>query len=254
MKSLFLLILLFSSLSQAGVKSLTPDLEDVVTGKESLYQVSLSSAPTKEVIVLIHGIEIKHIEQEWRAALSFIRQQNKVAYFIKWSKRVSLDENVKVVLSNLKELNARYPEAELKIFAHSSGGAVAILALDKLTEEKSNVDLKLHTMASPLFGYGAPPTGLQTFIGSQFVGKSTMEIGQGIIDRLQNKELPACFHWITTNCDLDKHACKQRSGVYPQQGRKDLNELPCGEENTFYFDDETHHSIILRVLRSVLLK
>jgi hypothetical protein len=85
-------------------------------------------------------------------------------------------------------------------------------------------------------------------LGAPFVGWARIEIGQGVRKRLTRKNLN-CIQWITTNCQLDQHACL-KGRTYPQRGTKDNRDSICSEHRYFY--SETHVSILDRAISEIV--
>ncbi len=201
-------------------------------------------------VLLIHGLDFENFPFEYlRPIHSLIgRQRNSFAF--RWNKRDSIDKNSDQLIESLKKIMDLFPDHEVTVFAYSAGGGVALLALDKIKEDSFYSKISLHTIASPIYGYGAPDG---AFIAIPFVGSSTIAIGKGINKKLIHSKLNQCHHWINTNCELDHHTCEYK-GINPQLGpvASDVKNLPCGSENTTLFNDENHASILNRVFFQVL--
>ncbi len=194
-------------------------------------------------LLLLNGLDDSdHFSALWSQPLSRLIETGRPLYLFKWSTRdplnLSRDRLITAIKSLLKD------EQTLHILGYSVGGAIALLAQEKLSLAL-NSRLQLYTVASPIYGYEAPKI---ADLAAPFVGAARIEIGQGIRNRLTHK-YRNCIQWITTNCRLDKHACKQGK-TYPEMGIENNQDPLCSERR--YFDNETHVSILDRAVREIV--
>lgn len=207
------------------------------------------SAGSGTVVLLVHGIDPSNSLSEWDKPFTKLLDLDKNVYMHRWSKFVSLKKNEELLLTSIRMLLKTYPNEELIIIGHSAGGAIALLAKDSLTGTKLDKRIYLHTIATPLFGYGAP---FLAHLGTPFVGGTTIAMGLGIYKKLKHKHLNQCTHWVNSNCLLDHHTCDNSKRLSPELG--ELNGwMPGGIENTHYFNDEDHLSIISRAIDNMVI-
>ncbi len=199
-------------------------------------------------LLIIHGIDFAPYPEEWVGPFKSLITSGKHAYLHKWTYRKGLEENRDLFIESIQKLHAKFPDEKITIFGYSAGGAISLLALDKLSQTPLMEQIYLHTIASPFFGFEAPS---HAYIGAPFAGKGRIEIGIGAITFMKNKSFNNCHHWVTTNCSLDKNSCPQKK-INPQTGLlSGLSEMPCGNDEVSSIDDETHTSVIQRVLDQI---
>lgn len=199
-------------------------------------------------LLIIHGIDFPPHPEEWVNPFESLISTGKKAYLHKWSYRAGLEENRDLFLKSIQEVHDRHPGQVITIFGYSAGGAISLMALDKLVGTELMKSIYLHTIASPFFGFEAPP---RAYFGAPFVGKGKIEIGIGAIKFMKNKSFNNCHHWVTTNCELDKNSCPRKT-INPQTGSlAGTSEMPCGNNEVTLIDDETHTSVISRVLNQI---
>jgi hypothetical protein len=199
-------------------------------------------------LLIIHGIDFAPHPEEWIAPFESLIASGKHAYLHKWTFKKGLEENRDLFLRSIEKLHAKYPKEKIVIFGYSAGGAISLLALDKLSGTPLMDHIYLHTIASPFFGFEAPS---HAYVAAPFVGKGKIEIGIGAIKLMKNKSFKNCQHWVTTNCALDKNSCSGKK-TNPQTGSlSGTSEMPCGNSEVSSFDDETHTSVIQRVLDQI---
>ena len=194
-------------------------------------------------IVLVHGIDPTPLQEEWVKPISKLIDLEKDVYFYKWDKFNNLKENQKLLVNTLKSLLEN--SEDVILIGYSAGGVISLMAQDHLEGTEFESRVQLHTVASPIFGYEAPSTAV---FGIPFVGSTTIEIGMGAYKKLKNLKLNSCSHWVNTNCNLDKHACLNKNKSTPQMS---LFTMPCGSQNTRYFNEEDHGSILTKAFESI---
>lgn len=191
-------------------------------------------------LILVHGIDPLPTQPEWIRPIAKLIELEKNVYFYKWDKFRTLNENQTLLVNAIKVILQEAPQVTL--IGYSAGGVISLFAHDELQDES----VELHTIASPIFGYDAPSTAV---FGIPFVGSTTIEIGMGAFKKLKHFQLNGCHHWVNTSCELDKHSCVNKKN-FSAQSR--LFAMPCGSENTRYFSEETHESILNKVFESIL--
>ena len=205
---------------------------------------------TGSPIVLINGLDIENFPFEYIRPIKRLIDDNRKTFAFRWSKKESIENNSQNLIDAFKTLKKEFPNQKITVFAYSAGGAVAIVALDKILENDIFKDITFHTIASPLYGYGAP---IGALFAVPFVGSSTIAIGRGIYKKINHSHFKQCFQWINTNCELDQHACDY-DGINPQLGLgiNSPNISLCGTENTTLFRDENHASILNKAFFEVM--
>ncbi len=236
---------LYHSLPEGQKEGLDGLLVKVKKSKDPLIEiVEGKGAP----LLLVQGLDYNEdFPPEWIRPFHAVMLRDQPTYFFKWSKMDSIEENTKKLTSSIKTLLEKYAEENLTVVAYSAGGVIAISSLDQVSEEAIAKRIYLHTVAAPIFGYNAPKFAL---LGSPFAGKTAIQIGIGRFKSLHHKRFTQCSHWVTTSCELDKHACNN-GPLNPQIGLK-KEDLPCGEKNTKSYSDEGHASVIYRALNDIL--
>jgi hypothetical protein len=247
MRNLFILLILSCLSPQLhskvkSVKEATTLLSQSPEGLVHLFEGS------EMPILFVHGIDFD--VGEWIRPLEISLKNKRNTYFYKFSKFDSLvasrDDMREAVINILEE----HPQEELLIVAHSMGGIISLLTLDTFIRGQYEDRIKIHTIASPGFGFEAPPK--MAYVLAPFIGLGTVQMGIGGYKKIRNDFLDQCHHWITTNCALDKHACNRRT-LNPQTGSLNGSEkLPCGIKNVTYLDDETHATVISRVVEELM--
>lgn len=239
----------FKNLPSSQQKDLTEVMNKLQKSEKTFIELIKGEG---EPVLLVNGL--RHMEDpipaEWMKPLHKLIQLKQMSYFYKWDKHKSLEENsseLKVIIVNI--LN-NHPEKNLKIVGYSAGGVITLLTMDSLVNDPIAKRIYFHTIASPLYGYGAPAI---ANIASRFAGKSSIQIGMGSDKKLIHKKLNNCTHWVTTNCELDKHSCTKK-GINPQLGLVNLNTapLPCGEENIKRIQNESHASVLNAVFDEII--
>lgn len=232
-------------------------IHDVRSSTEDLIPLMNSEVgePRKDedVFLIIQGYDLNDLFVFYEP-FHVLWQQQRLTYFYRWSVHKSMNENANLLNMSLMSLAAQYSGHKIVVIAYSSGGVVALAAMDRLRSSRNRIadTVYIHTIASPVFGFNAPP--FVTYFGAPFVGIASAEMGIGVYDRLVNRPFSGCENWITTSCDLDVIACRAKGHVmYPQTGKITAKqELPCGNWNAHYFDNESHTTILARVVREVL--
>lgn len=191
------------------------------------------------VYLLVQGLGLEMYS--WHYPFHQAIRQDKTAYFLTWDFKKSLKKNLLHFKKSIFDLKEMHPRKQLTILGYSAGGALMALALSDPNLPELRKRTFLHTIASPLEGYSAPK--IIRPIGA-FLGWTTIEIGIGIRKKLNLHTLPKCFQSITTNCDLDIHACTTLK-KHPQ-GTKDRP--LCGQDNFFQTHDKTHTGLLHHIL------
>lgn len=197
----------------------------------------------KPVLLFIQGLPQKEDSKgllEWMEPILLVRNAGFRSYFHSITMKKNVYSNTLMLRDSINELKKIYPHKEIIIFGYSAGGVVALKMLESYNS--SDIKLTLHTIASPVMGYNAPK-----FLS--FFKSFTFDIGLGVANNIEAGMLRSCQHHVTTKCDLDIHACK-RLGTFPQIGPspKSANLLPCGPEATTFYPDETHSTVLAKVI------
>ncbi len=222
-------------------------LVKIHTSKDSL--ISLVEADG-DPILLVNGIGNHEFPIEWIKPFHKLLDRKLLSYYFKWDKSLSLDTHSDELLTITRSLLEKHRGKKLTIIAYSAGGVITTLAMDQLADDPIAQQIHFHTVAAPLFGYGAPAW---TKVASLFFGKSNIEIGIGNYQKLTHKNLNQCTHWVTTNCEMDKHSCDSQE-INPQLGptKNQSSELPCGPAFTKRFHDEGHSSVLNRAFSEII--
>lgn len=234
---------LLSPADRSLVKELFKDISQV---DEGLIPISGGKGSP---ILILHGIDYSDFPEEWVIPFSELILGNRLSYLHKWSNRKGLIENRELLLKSLSQLFKMFPNEKITVFGYSAGGAISLMALDKLSDSPEMDRIFLHTIASPFFGFEAPAK--HAYVMGLIMGKGRFEMGIGAYTFMNNKRFGNCHHWVTTNCSLDKNSCPQEK-LNPQTGPFDGSvEMPCGNENVTKFNNETHTSVIMPVLKQI---
>jgi hypothetical protein len=192
-------------------------------------------------IIFVHGIEdLDRFPFRWVQPLHEALKTGRPIKLFSWYKGPTLDTNAKNLIDEIRGLLDTQKE-DVDVIAYSAGGAIAIKAQDYLTGEGLDKRVKLNTIASPIYGYGAP---LGSYLGVPVVGFTTIEIGRGTRSDIQHKL--SCTQWVTVDPALDRHARINKDGTYPQQGP----DMPCSDVR--YLTTESHLSSLPHVTKEVL--
>jgi hypothetical protein len=216
-------------------------IHKVSSSKERLVQLTDSASNKGPVYLIVQG---EHFTTPfvWYEPYYWILASGRTVYAHKTSLRFRLEENSSELRQSVAELQSRYPARKLIVIGYSASGSVALVAL------QDTPGITLHTVASPLAGYGAPK---KAMMGGGVLGYTRMELGIGVIRHIKNHITPSCVHWVTTNCNLDSHACQNKDGVYPESAGQE-RDMPCGDDNVVNIDSKTHASVIAYVIRTLL--
>lgn len=195
-------------------------------------------------ILFVQGLDFREFPSEWIIPLHSMIGKKRSSYFFKYSKYDSIETNRNKLLTEIENIKSKHKGKELTVVGYSAGGVIALDALDTMTENKSVDNLKLVTVASPIFGYNAPKL---AFLGAPFVGMTSIEIGRGIYEKLKTKKFEKCAQWITTSCERDPHACT-RDGNNPQLGKEQT--FVC-KSKPVLINDEGHASVLNRAISEI---
>jgi hypothetical protein len=196
----------------------------------------------QEIILLVQGHPVTPREEtlgEWNRALLEIYKKNYQTYFFSINKDWKIKTNAKFLKEGLDNLLRTQPKKIIKIFGYSAGGTVSLSAKNSFFRNNRNIEL--HTIAAPLFGFGAPS--ILRWISFNL----SIDMGLGITPKDYTTKIENCFHHITTNCELDVNACSY-SDILSQISE----DMPCGINNTLSYPSDTHQSIINKVINDNL--
>lgn len=247
----------FTRLSDAERRILRGAISDIKTAPEALVPLmSAEVGPHDEAVpifLLVQGFDMKDEFVYYEPFYLFWQTQIPL-YFHKWSRFASLPQNVAALRKSFLALLQQAPPRRVIVVAYSSGGVLALRALDELLGQRpAGLErLMVYTAAAPIFGFGAPK--FFPYFGAPFVGASAVALGIGNYHRLENKPLRQCETWVTTSCRLDVIACESRRGrVLPQTGPVEgALSPPCGSERLRSFAEESHTTILSRLVRALL--
>ena len=241
--NLLVILVSFTSLTSVALPSSPEDIAIQSIQAAAPGLVKLHTPPSDATpLILIQGLTFNEPAYTWAKPFKHLLALNRPLFFYKWSKFKSLQWNQKHLSADFIRLLADYKS--LKVIGFSAGGAIALLSLDSLVGTSFYPRIHLQTIATPLFGYGAPQV---AYLGAPIAGMSAIQIGISAYRFMQHTHLEGCQQWITTDCSLDPHACPHR-GVFPQSGRTET-EMPCGNENTRRLDHESHASALFSVIQ-----
>lgn len=209
--------------------------------------VSMKKQEEGAVYLFVQGLELKGEALIWESELQRFEGTGRTVHFFKWSKRKKLARNVQNLLATIEKLRSENLSKEIIIVGYSAGGVLALLALDRWMEKTQDPQIFLHTVASPLFGYGAPKFAP---LAAFFVGHTSLSVGRGVFKINDSViERPYCRHWINTDCSKDNHACESFS-VHPMTGVADQSLLPC-RGDTVVEMQESHAGILTKALLDI---
>jgi len=130
------------------------------------------------------------------------------------------------------------------------------------TRNNAALNLYLYTIASPFNGYGAPGIAV---LAKLFMPALTIDVGMGLGKEIKSQRLKNCQHFINTNAKLDYHS-RRLGRNFPQFFNRDKSkkwkhwqqayqnaDMPCGNENTFLSDHNTHDDLIYSVIDNTLM-
>lgn len=247
----------FARLSDAERRILRGAISDIKSAPEALVPLmSAEVGPHDEalpVFLMVQGFDMKD-EFVYYEPFYLFWQRRIPLYFHKWSRFTTLPNNVAVLRKSYLTLLQQAPLRRVIVVAYSSGGVLALRALDELLGQRpAGLErLRVYTAAAPIFGFGAPK--FFPYFGAPFVGASAVALGIGNYHRLENKPLRQCETWVTTSCRLDVIACESRRGrVLPQTGPAGAPlSPPCGAERLRSFAEESHTTILTHLVRTLL--
>lgn len=233
------------------LKSLDPKeqkiIEDLINSvkvsKKNL--IALNEKFNENPVLMVSGFDFRDFPSEWIKPFHKAVNGNKSSYFFKWDRIDSINVNSTKLTEAIQEIKQKHPGKELTIIGYSAGGIIAIDAFDNLNESETLKNVKLLTVAAPVYGYNAPAIAK---LGTPFVGKTTIQIGIGHYQNLKHKQFENCSQWITTSCELDQHACT-KEGNNPQTGKN--NEGLCKNSPQILINDEGHATVLSRAVNEV---
>lgn len=247
----------FSSLSRKDRLVVRGALSDIRTAADAL--VPLMSAEvgphdhTVPIFLMVQGLDMKD-DFVFYEPFHLFWQRHIPLYFHKWSRFAALPSNIARLRQTYEALLQQVPPRQVIVLAYSAGGVLALRALDDLlTRRPIGLErLTVYTAAAPIFGFGAPK--FFPYFGAPFVGASAVAIGIGNYHHLKNKPLRQCETWISTSCKLDVIACESRRGhIHPQSGLiSPPQSPPCGADRVRSFPEDSHTTILTRLVRAVL--
>jgi len=222
--------------------------QKIMSVKMKLVSASLRDEAylnTNKVILFAHGVSPK--TEELYIPLDIFDKAGLPAYALRWRERAKLKTNTKLFKEAFLQLKQKYGEhTQIIIFGYSAGGLIALKAFDDwATENYFPTNMQYHLISSPVNGYNAPRFG--TPIMNILAGYTTVAIGQGMYRLLKYNEPLSCTQWLTTNCELDINACAHKKG-FPQI----INPLPCGADHTLSLNDQTHYTVLPKVIKLAL--
>lgn len=228
-------------------KELNSFLEKIKNPKESLFTIVESD---EDPILLVNGLDIQDFPYAWVKPFHKLQKTKRGSYYFQWDKFDSMETNKNKLTAVIKQILSKHAGKNLTIIGYSAGGIVVTRSMDELNDDPEAKRIQFHTVAAPLFGYKAPAL---AYLGVPFAGKTSIEIGIGQYDKLKNKKLTQCHHWVTTNCELDLHTCDNKT-LNPQLGPGDarVSSLPCGAENVIGYKDESHSSVLSRAFFDII--
>lgn len=220
--------------------------QNLLRGKGLLPEgLHLLHLGTGNPLLLIHGINPATDLPEWVNPLDKLLKENRTIYFYRWSKHQTMKKNLTLLTESFLDILSEHETEHLTVVGFSAGGVIALMAKHSLKNNPSDKRITLHTGASPVFGYGAPKT--VSYITAPIVGSTTISLGVGMPKRVIQDGVNGCFHWVTTDCEKDKHACPFKEGRYSQIS----DSMPCGSHNTIQLPDADHTSILDTIIDSL---
>lgn len=243
MKFILSLLLLVTS---GLIKAESSPAQNMLKGKGLLPQgLHLLHQGEGNPILLIHGINPDPDLPEWVNPLNKLLEDNRTIYFHRWSKYKSMEKNHTLLTESYLDILSENENKDLTVIGFSAGGVIALMAKHTLKNNPFDQRITLHTGASPVFGYGAPRT--MSFLIAPIVGSTTITLGVGMPKKIIQEGINQCFHWVTTDCEKDKHACPFKEGRYSQISES----MPCGTHHTISLPDADHTSILQTIVDSL---
>lgn len=243
MKFIFSLILLVAS---GLIKAESAPAQNILRGKGLLPEgLHLLHQGDSHPVLLVHGINPEADLPEWVKPLDRLIESNKTVYLHRWSKYASMKTNQKQLSESFLNILNEHKDEDLTVIGFSAGGVIALMAKHTLKDNPQDSKITLHTGASPIFGYGAPKT--MGYLTAPFVGNTTIALGVGMPEKIIQDGINQCFHWVTTDCKRDKHACPFKEGRYSQIS----DSMPCGAEKTISLPEANHTSILQSIVDSL---
>lgn len=224
----------FSSFTELPIMTqLLPDSSNTKAAVFILVQ-GLPNAPGKEGFL------------EWFKSIHALAFAGNPTFFHLLITPLSMAQNASNLEYTIEKIRKKFPERKIEIIGYSAGGAVAMKYLSN-TLAKNRPGINVTTVASPIFGYGAPK-----FI-RHFSKAINIEFAIGLNHKFSNL-VNQCTHYTTLICNNDIHAC-ERAGVHPQLGAiESMGEaMPCGKENLYIFPEDTHYSILTRAVKDRII-
>lgn len=182
---------------------------------------------------------------EWYRPFYWLNKSEVGSYLYRFPPLVSTKRMAQDIEVSVKILLRAYPERNIEVVAFSAGGIPALMAWEKLQESLGEDFKRIHltTAATPLGGYDVPKfidklSGIFPFMS---LNHDLMTGGDG---KFKKMGLSRCSHIVTTNCDLDVHACNKN----PQL----LEQMPCGLDNTLLSDQFSHHQALESAVEDLL--
>lgn len=244
----------WDSLTQ-GEREVLFNLETKIQGNLHKTSIVRYAVEEKRVNLFIKGMGPDLYA--WHYPLHRALLADETTFFLNWSHRSTLSNNLEIFQNAIKEIKRDHPAMPIRVFGFSAGGVIMAYALAGKENKDLRKNVYLHAIASPFEGYKAPSVFAR--IGKIFGAPATaVELGIGLGAKIRKlNSTAACFNWISTNCELDIHACPKKR-IYPQVlgelNLDDSNErknLICGQNNYAIVNTQSHPGMLKYVIDEV---
>ena len=187
--------------------------------------ITLPNSNDNDVILFIQGL---HFGQafEWFRPFTLLMGKPVHAYFHKIFHHGEWVLQKTFLKNSIDRVLQVHPNSKITIVGYSAGGALMLDLLADIGQRPKYQQIKWHSVAATISGYGPP--GIASIPLNIIFGGFTRTIAYGLQERLNGLQLNNCQHHVTTNCELDIHACRVSEFHSPQL----LPNMPCGNQAT----------------------
>lgn len=264
-------------------KELVLDFKKRMNGELGLHQFSAGEGEKDIILVFISGAPRSGEDSpltEWFKPLIDNYETGYKIFGHRLEGSIKLEENSHQIAKSIEKIKLKEMGKKIIVFGHSAGGTVMLHMKNKYFQQDDCIEV--HTIGSPIFGYGYPsPPKLMTDLESSFFISSflKLELGGNLVKKYGIKNPGQCFHHITTECSQDISACNfdvffsggrrrtkfgkiikiPKDEINPQvfniiEAGKPVNleSMPCGEMNTYEYANENHFTIVGKAIDDVI--
>ena len=198
----------------------------------------------KRGYILLMGLADHH-KEGWIVEKSLMEQDSKAAFAVVYDQdeRLHLKEVSKKFVADVDALLKKYPVDELVLFGSSAGGVTAAHAIAEISKKYPEKKFSLHTLSSPLKGYGFAALGKER---RGFFG----DITAGILPfGSPGKNVSAYHHKTVTDSVLKDYYCGSFAGLCDPVKIQNNN---LANSKEFYYPQYDHNPLMRAVIRTVL--